>query len=133
MKDIDCVATMIMQTPNSSDRKKFIEGRNSYYNTDLSELNLNTNPNKKVIAVPALYNAHTEQFMNKYGKQYGITRRHLAMIPILLHRNGYDNKDSLSYQNNKLLNATVDTILNSKDVGCKYIKQYECARLSDGG
>eukprot|EP01084_Bolivina_argentea_P284018 486609_1 len=133
MKDIDCVATMIMQTPNSSDRKKFIEGRNSYYNTDLSELNLNTNPNKKVIAVPALYNAHTEQFMNKYGKQYGITRKHLAMIPILMHRNGYDNKDSLSYQNNKLLNATVDTILNSKDVGCKYIKQYECARLSDGG
>ena len=59
------------------------------------------------------------------------------MIPIIMYRNGYRNPNALSYKDDKLANELdykdVVNHTNIKNLGCKNISQYECARMSDGG
>eukprot|EP01084_Bolivina_argentea_P313115 542196_1 len=131
----NCIAILITQIPNNVDKKITFGSKskiNLYFHKQLKELNLLS---IKAPAIPKLYGKHTEIFLNTYGNKYNIKRKHLAMVPILMYRNGYSHPQSICYKNNKLLNANVNDILNSKDIGVQngIIKQYECARVTDGG
>eukprot|EP01084_Bolivina_argentea_P104811 187654_1 len=128
----NCIAIIMISIPNSANRNDYIDNGMQRYAANMKELNLKID--SKTPPIASLYGAHTKSFLDKYGNKYGIKRKHLAMIPCLMYRNGYNHPEALCYKDNKLLNANIDKIMNSNkvtDFDC--LKQYECARLCDGG
>ena len=143
----NCIAMIIVNRPNSLSRDEYLNHYSDEFERSFDELNLKENIKIKVnqteneTEVPAppiatLYAKHTQSFLDKYGSKYGINRSHFAMIPCLMYRNGYNHPQAMCYQNEKLLNMTHHDIMKSKqivDTDFTCLKQYECARLCDGG
>lgn len=135
--DAKCIAILLVQTPNSVDRKLWLKGSQNFFSSQLKEVNefMENNGISDANAPPIakLYDIYSQTFLSKFGKKYGITRKHLAMIPVLMWRNACLHPNAISFGNKKLANATVNTVLESRDIGCSVVKQYECARITDGG
>lgn len=132
----NCIAIICAQTPNNINRKDYANLLNTTLSSSLKEIGIDINkvPNKSMFpAIPALYGAFTNSFLARYGKKYGITREHLAMIPCLMQRNAYYHSQSLSYKDDRKLRLTPKDIIKNGYIGIKNIRQMECARLADGG
>ncbi len=86
--------------------------------------------------VPKLYSLHTQRFLESHGAKCGITREHLAMIPIIEYSQGARHPSSLSFNDKRAHERTIKDILTPTKRNRKvapFMMQYECARLCDGG